>query len=1133
MRKRRLALVITAGLAAAAAGSVVAIAINVATGGSAPWLPAMNRYPLWWTVGATLLVTATGLFAWHAQRRYDQALAELIPAAQQPQPWWVSRPGEVGQVITALKRKGGGTVGITTTLHGAGGFGKTTIAKMTVSDPRLLRRYRGRVHWVTVGRDAGKPALAGLVNDLITQLDPGRTVTFTDARQAAGHLAALLARGPRRLLVIDDVWTQEQLDAFPVAGKCARLVTTRIPSLTAGTAVPVTVDEMTTAQARALLLHGLPPLPRAVTAGLLAETGRWPLLLRLANKILTSQAALGADVTEAAGQLFRRLSDGGVLQADQLTGTAARHLDLSDPDQRATAVRATIEASTSLLTPAEAARLSDLAVFVEDETIPLPLITTLWNATSGTRQLDATALAARLVDLALLIPAPSGAVTMHDVIRDYLRSDLGPGQLAQLHNVFLNVAAAALPAAPALVDGTETGTVTAWWELPGTSRYLYDHLIEHLAAAGMAGQAAAVACDLRWAAARLGQAGPVGPYADLTLVGTPQALRLQRLVSQNAHLLTPTQPGHSRTDILLSRVEHDSDWGPQAAAIAAAGALPALRNAALLPDLPSPLLRRIFTGHKGAVTAVAIAPDGTWLATSSHDGTARIWDTATGQQRAVLTGPFGDVRAVAIAPDGTWLATADNYRTARTWDTATGQQRAVLTHAWEVIAVAIAPDGTWLARAIHDRTARIGDAAIGQPRGVLTYLDTSPAAVAIAPDGTWLATAGHDGTARIWDTATGQQRAVLTGHTGVVNAVAIAPDGTWLATASHDRTARTWDTATGQQRAVFTHHDRVIAVAIAPDGTWLATASHDRTARTWDAATGQQRAVLSGHTDWLIGVAIAPDGTWLATASHDGTARTWDAATGELDATAAKQTPVYSVAFARDGTWLATTSLDATVGTWNVATGQPRAVLTGHTGQVRAVAIAPDGTWLATASDDHTARTWDAATGQPRAVLTGHTGQVRAVTIAPDGTWLATLSDDWAIRIWEATGSARAALAGHTDWVTKVAIAPDGTWLATASHDRTARVWDAATGQPRAVLTHDSRVTAVAIASDSTWLATASNDGTIRIWDATGGARAVMRADSPFWDLAWSPSGSLLAAAASAGLYLYTFTIGGPPFSRP
>ena len=62
------------------------------------------------------------------------------------------------------------------------------------------------------------------------------------------------------------------------------------------------------------------------------------------------------------------------------------------------------------------------------------------------------------------------------------------------------------------------------------------------------------------------------------------------------------------------------------------------------------------------MTAVAIAPDGSWLATGGDDGTVRIWDAATGQHRATLAGHTGAVTAVAIAPDGTWLATAGERR---------------------------------------------------------------------------------------------------------------------------------------------------------------------------------------------------------------------------------------------------------------------------------------------------------------------------------------------------------------------------------------------------------------------------------------------------------------------------------------
>jgi WD40 repeat protein len=47
------------------------------------------------------------------------------------------------------------------------------------------------------------------------------------------------------------------------------------------------------------------------------------------------------------------------------------------------------------------------------------------------------------------------------------------------------------------------------------------------------------------------------------------------------------------------------------------------------------------------------------------DKTARIW-AADGTLRATLTGHKGGVGAVAIAPDGTWLATGD-VGTVRIW----------------------------------------------------------------------------------------------------------------------------------------------------------------------------------------------------------------------------------------------------------------------------------------------------------------------------------------------------------------------------------------------------------------------------------------------------------------------------------
>ena len=78
------------------------------------------------------------------------------------------------------------------------------------------------------------------------------------------------------------------------------------------------------------------------------------------------------------------------------------------------------------------------------------------------------------------------------------------------------------------------------------------------------------------------------------------------------------------------------------------------------PDglLSSQAVLATMAGHTDVVVSVEMSPDGSTLLTASWDGTARLWDAATGEPPQTLAGHQGRVWRAAFTPDGERIATA-------------------------------------------------------------------------------------------------------------------------------------------------------------------------------------------------------------------------------------------------------------------------------------------------------------------------------------------------------------------------------------------------------------------------------------------------------------------------------------------
>jgi WD40 repeat protein len=390
--------------------------------------------------------------------------------------------------------------------------------------------------------------------------------------------------------------------------------------------------------------------------------------------------------------------------------------------------------------------------------------------------------------------------------------------------------------------------------------------------------------------------------------------------------------------------------------------------------------------QQGRVNTIVFSPDGKVVVTSGWDGTARLWETATGK-------PFG---APMMHPDSadtlTFDAAGKELVTAcadgiRIWQVA--RPNMPFVHASPVHALALSPDGKIIATAVgtmQSGEVRLWEAGTGKLTHTLKH-EAAARVVAFDPgDGKMLLTAGDDRALRFWDAATGKLLRTLP-HPGAVWCAAFHPREGTLLTAGEDRVVRIWDVRTGKVIGTpLKGRERKESLVFSPDGKILLV-HHDSTGMLYETATFKQiGGPLWNGDSWFYCGAFAPDSQTLLTGGGDGTARLWEVAALEPHAYREE----------------------------NLAKSKPfRTLLHTQRAPVLAVAFSPDGKTFVTAGSDGTARLWDTATGQPLGTPWRHQDTIMAVAFGPDGRTVLTGSRDRTARLWEVP----APLEGEVEWL--------------------------------------------------------------------------------------------------------------------
>ncbi len=292
---------------------------------------------------------------------------------------------------------------------------------------------------------------------------------------------------------------------------------------------------------------------------------------------------------------------------------------------------------------------------------------------------------------------------------------------------------------------------------------------------------------------------------------------------------------------------------------------------------------RTLEGHSNAVWTVVFSADGRNLASSSFDGSARLWDSATGQPLWTMPGAHtAPVRALALSPDGERLVSASFDHTARVWDL-TGAREPVsfANHTREVYTVAFSPDSQRIATGAWDHTVRIWESASGRELVPFAGHNAAVFSVAFSANGDHVLSADEQGVWIIWNATTGAVVKSLKAHNDCIRSAVFSPDGRRILTGSDDGTVGVWDVDTGEQLMELKGHTgKVMSVAFSPDGKRILTGSLDQTMKLWDAARGRELLTFK-HAQSVYSAAFSPDGRRIASGSGDQVIRLWESASDQ------------------------------------------------------------------------------------------------------------------------------------------------------------------------------------------------------------------------------------------------------------
>ncbi|MCL5036635.1 MAG: WD40 repeat domain-containing protein [Chloroflexi bacterium] len=493
-------------------------------------------------------------------------------------------------------------------------------------------------------------------------------------------------------------------------------------------------------------------------------------------------------------------------------------------------------------------------------------------------------------------------------------------------------------------------------------------------------------------------------------------------------------------------------------------------------------------GHKGWVSCVDYSPDGKYIATTSEDGTIKIWDSRSGKLIKNMLGHKGLVNRTLFSPFGKTLASCGEDGTFRLWDPASGKETGRYDFGKNIFSLNFSPDGKLIALGLEEGRLYIYVIGGNKFYPVKNAHEDDVKTAVFSPDGRMLASSGGDGFIKLWNIQEWLKEAENKGSIAAgsyENKNFVLVDAPPL-TPSISRNA---------------HEGMVNSIDFSPDGTLIASGGENGDVVLWKSTGIEQVMRKAGRKVDISSLAVSPDSRMLAVGMEAGGIPLYSLPDKKfLKTVDAHEGDVSGVAFTPDSKLLITCGWDGTAKIWDIGSGRLLKILKGHKGDVTGVAASEK--YVVTSGEDMTARLWK-YNGARIETFHDNKAPVMSAAVSPDGALLASGDASGTVILRSVAGNhvlkelhisipesdtnlIENSLALNEIWALR--FSPNGGLLAAACGDGTVRLWKMPGGEEAGMLRiHKSGAKSVVFIEGGRYLASGSEDDTIVIWDIKSG----------------------------------------------